>query len=130
MNLNKPPCQVKNQLISNKVKWFKLSSYNAAFFMIFQEFLRIFKYSSTYSSQKEEQNEEDYEVQVKTLNSMYSIWSDSFLLFLEMVAFTMLFWRWATLPNSILFWIKLLLRCLTLFVSTLKYTTLIWCCWT
>ena len=45
-----------------------------------------------------------------------------FLFFLKMVIFTRLFWRWPTLWNSTLKRATLFRCCLTLFISTLKYT--------
>ena len=57
--------------------WFKLSSCNTVFFMIFKEFLRLRRYSSTFLVPWM-QSEKDYEIVVKTLNSVYSIWPDFF----------------------------------------------------
>ena len=57
---------------------------------------------------------------------MYSIWNDFiFLLFLEMVIFTTLFWHWRTLWNSPLKITTLFQRWIILFFSTLKFTLFI-----
>ena len=60
-----------------------------------------------------------------TVNSVYSIWNDIFLFFLETVIFTTLFQRLPTFWNSTLKMTALIQRCLTLFILTLKYTALI-----
>ena len=61
------------------------------------------------------------------MNSVYSIWNNLFF-FLEMVIFynvvsTFAYVGKLDVENENVFW-----RCLTLFISTLKYTTLIWRC--
>ena len=48
--------------------------------------------------------------------------------FLKIVILTTLFWRWSTLWNSTLKIRALFRRCITLSISMLKQTTLIWRC--
>ena len=97
--------------------WFKLSSCNTVFFMIFKEFLRLRRYSSTFlvtwnaKWKRLWNSSQNFEFSIFNLK-----WFFFFLFFSRMVIFTKLFRRWPTFWNSMLKLRTSFPRCLTLII--------------